>query len=111
MTSEYRHIPVLLPECLDNLHLSEGQTYVDATLGGAGHSLEVAKRIGRTGHLIGIDQDAVARAAATERLSALPDEVRPAIDVLAGNFGDLDNLLVSAEVPGIDAILFDLGVS
>ena len=111
MTSEYRHIPVLLPECLDALHLSEGQTYVDATLGGAGHSLEVAKRIGRTGHLIGIDQDAVARAAATERLSALPDEVRPAFDVLAGNFGDLDNLLVSAEVPGIDAILFDLGVS
>lgn len=111
MTNEYRHIPVLLPECLDALNLSPGQTYVDATLGGAGHSLEVAKRIGKTGHLIGIDQDAVARAAATERLNALPEEVRPQISVLAGNFGDLDRLLVSAEIPAVDAILFDLGVS
>lgn len=84
---------------------------MDATLGGAGHSLEVAKRLGPSGHLIGIDQDAVARKAARERLEALPDEVRPEIDVLAGNFGDLDSLLVSAEVPSIDAILFDLGVS
>jgi len=84
---------------------------VDATLGGAGHSLEVAKRLGPSGYLIGIDQDAVARKAARERLEALPDEVRPEIDVLAGNFGDLDSLLVSAEVPSIDAILFDLGVS
>lgn len=111
MKNEYRHIPVLLSECLENLNLSEGKTYVDATLGGAGHSLEVAKLIGRTGHLIGIDQDAVARKAATERLFALPDEIRPRIDVLAGNFGDLDSLLVSAQVPAIDAILFDLGVS
>ncbi|MEF2846452.1 MAG: 16S rRNA (cytosine(1402)-N(4))-methyltransferase RsmH [Eggerthellaceae bacterium] len=111
MTNEYRHIPVLLSECLDALHLRRGMTYVDATLGGAGHSLEVAKRLGPSGYLIGIDQDAVARKAARERLEALPDEVRPEIDVLAGNFGDLDSLLVSAEVPSIDAILFDLGVS
>lgn len=111
MTNEYRHIPVLLPECIEALHLSAGQTYVDATLGGAGHSLEVAKHIGRTGHLIGIDQDAVARKAARERLEALPDDVRPEIDVLDGNFGDLDSLLVAAQIPSIDAILFDLGVS
>ena len=111
MTNEYRHIPVLLSECIEALHLSEGQTYVDATLGGAGHSLEVAKRIGKTGHLIGIDQDAVARKAARERLEALPDDIRPEIDVVEGNFGDLDSLLVAAEIPSIDAILFDLGVS
>ena len=111
MTNEYRHIPVLLPECIEALHLSAGQTYVDATLGGAGHSLEVAKHIGRTGHLIGIDQDAVARKAARERLEALSDDVRPEIDVLDGNFGDLDSLLVAAQIPSIDAILFDLGVS
>ncbi len=111
MTNEYRHIPVLLAECIEGLNLSEGKTYVDATLGGAGHSLEVAKRIGRTGHLIGIDQDEVARKAARERLEALPEDVRPEIDVVAGNFGDLDSLLVAAEVPSIDAILFDLGVS
>lgn len=111
MTNEYRHIPVLLAECIEGLNLSEGKTYVDATLGGAGHSLEVAKRIGRTGHLIGIDQDEVARKAARERLEALPDDIRPEIDVVAGNFGDLDSLLVAAEIPSIDAILFDLGVS
>ena len=111
MTNEYRHIPVLLPECIKALNLREGQTYVDATLGGAGHSLEVAKHIGRSGHLIGIDQDEVARKAARERLEALPEEIRPAIDVVAGNFGDLDALLVTAEIPSIDAILFDLGVS
>ncbi len=111
MTNEYRHIPVLLSECIEALHLSEGQTYVDATLGGAGHSLEVAKRIGRAGHLIGIDQDEVARKAARERLEALPDDIRPTIDVVEGNFGDLDSLLVAAQVPSIDSILFDLGVS
>ena len=111
MTNEYRHIPVLLPECMKYLRLSAGKRYVDATLGGAGHSLEAAKLIGPEGHLIGIDQDAVARAAASERLAALPDSVRPKVDVLAGNFGDLDSLLVSAQVPSIDAILFDIGVS
>ena len=111
MTNEYRHIPVLLSECIEALHLSEGQTCVDATLGGAGHSLEVAKHIGRTGHLIGIDQDAVARKAARERLEALPEAIRPEIDVVEGNFGDLDALLVAAQIPSIDAILFDLGVS
>lgn len=111
MTNEYRHIPVLLTECLEYLNLQTHYTFVDATLGGAGHSLEVAKRIGSDSRLIGIDQDPVARAAATERLMALPDEVRPKIDVLAGNFGDLDSLLLEACVPSIDGILFDLGVS
>lgn len=111
MTNEYRHIPVLLTECLEYLNLQTHYTFVDATLGGAGHSLEVAKRIGSDSRLIGIDQDPVARAAATERLMALPDETRPKIDVLAGNFGDLDSLLLEACVPSIDGILFDLGVS
>lgn len=111
MTNEYRHIPVLLTECLEYLNLQTHYTFVDATLGGAGHSLEVAKRIGSDSRLIGIDQDPVARAAATERLMALPDKIRPKIDVLAGNFGDLDSLLLEACVPSIDGILFDLGVS
>lgn len=111
MTNEYRHIPVLLTECLEYLNLQTHYTFVDATLGGAGHSLEVAKRIGSDSRLIGIDQDPVARAAATERLMALPEGTRPEIDVLAGNFGDLDSLLLEARVPSIDGILFDLGVS
>ena len=82
MTSEYRHIPVLLSECLEYLHLESNYTFVDATLGGAGHSLEVAKRIGSQGCLIGIDQDEVALAAASQRLRALPDDIRPELKIL-----------------------------
>ena len=111
MTSEYRHIPVLLAECLEYLNLETQHTFVDATLGGAGHSLEVAKRLGSDGLLIGIDQDESALAAARLKLGTLPDGTRPRIELLHGNFGELDELLLSAEVPGIDAILFDLGVS
>ncbi|MBE6463941.1 MAG: 16S rRNA (cytosine(1402)-N(4))-methyltransferase RsmH [Eggerthellaceae bacterium] len=111
MTDEYRHIPVLLAECLEQSNLKPQQTLVDATLGGAGHSLELAKRLGEDGLLIGIDQDEVALSAASERLAALPSAIRPQLKLLRGNFGDLDDLLVSAEIPGIDCALFDLGVS
>ena len=116
MTSEYRqhefqHTPVLLAECLEQSNLKPQQTFVDATLGGAGHSLEMAKLVGPGGTLIGIDQDEVALAAARSRLEALPDEQRPNLELLRGNFGDMDDLFVSAEVPGVDAFLFDLGVS
>ena len=116
MTSDYRqqefqHTPVLLAECLEQSNLKPQQTFVDATLGGAGHSLEMAKLIGPGGTLIGIDQDEVALAAARSRLESLPDGQRPNLELLRGNFGDMDDLLVSAEVPGVDAFLFDLGVS
>ena len=116
MTSEYRqqefqHTPVLLAECLEQSNLKPQQTFVEATLGGAGHSLEMAKLIGQGGTLIGIDQDEVALAAARSRLESLPDGQRPNLELLRGNFGDMDDLLVSAEVPGVDAFLFDLGVS
>ena len=111
MTNEYRHIPVLLAECLEQLQLETKNTFVDCTLGGAGHSIEAAKLIGSEGTLIGIDQDEVALAAAQTRLLGLPEKQRPEIQLLRGNFGDLDNLLLSANVPFIDAVLFDLGVS
>lgn len=112
MTSEYRHhIPVLLTECLEQLALETHHTFVDATLGFAGHSREAAKRLGSEGTLIGIDQDEVALATAADTLEAVPMSDRPHLELLRGNFGDLDELLLSAEVPGIDAILFDLGVS
>ncbi|MEE0845547.1 MAG: 16S rRNA (cytosine(1402)-N(4))-methyltransferase RsmH [Eggerthellaceae bacterium] len=111
MTNQYRHIPVLLAECLEYLQLETKHTFVDATLGGAGHSLEVAKRLGREGTLIGIDQDDAALEAAGLKLGMMPEERRPSIELLHGNFGDMDELLLSAEVPGIDAFLFDLGVS
>ena len=111
MTEEYRHIPVLLAECLEQLELQPQHTFVDATLGGAGHSLEVARQLGPEGTLIGIDQDDAAHAAASKRLNELPDEQRPNIELLHGNFGDMDELLLSCEIPGVDAFLFDLGVS
>ena len=111
MTEEYRHTPVLLAECLEYSNLKPQHTFVDATLGGAGHSLEMAKLVGPGGTLIGIDQDEVALAAARSRLESLPDGQRPNLELLRGNFGDMDDLLVSAEVPGVDAFLFDLGVS
>lgn len=111
MTSEYRHIPVLLTECLEHINPEKQYTFVDATLGGAGHSLEVAKQIGPEGTLIGIDQDDAALAAASQRLNAIPESQRPNIELVHGNFGDMDELLLGCEVPGVDAFLFDLGVS
>ncbi len=111
MTSEYRHIPVLLNECMDGLDLSEGDVFVDATLGGAGHSAAAAKRLGSQGLLIGIDQDDMAHAEARRRLEAIPQQERPELLLLKGNFGDFDQLLLQAELPGVDAVLFDLGVS
>ncbi len=111
MTSEYRHIPVLLPECLEYLNLKTQHTFVDATLGGAGHSIEAAKLIGRGGTLIGIDQDQVALDAAGLKLGSLPDDVRPRLKLVRNNFGNMDEALLSAEVPGVDAFLFDIGVS
>ncbi len=111
MTSEYRHTPVMLAECLEYLKLEPQHTFVDATLGGAGHSFEAAQRLGSGGTLIGIDQDEVALAAARLKLESIPSDRRPRLELLRGNFGNMDGLLVSAEVPGIDAVLFDLGVS
>jgi 16S rRNA (cytosine1402-N4)-methyltransferase len=111
VTSEYRHIPVLLDECINALDLPDHPVFVDATLGFAGHSFEAAKQLGRDGLLIGIDQDEVALASAAERLEAIPGANRPELALLRGNFGDLDDMLASCEIPGIDAILFDLGVS
>ena len=111
MTSEYRHIPVLLTECIDALDLPDHPVFVDATLGFAGHSFEAAKQLGPGGLLIGIDQDEVALTEAAAKLESIPAGDRPELALLRGNFGDLDELLASCEIPGIDAILFDLGVS
>ena len=111
MTSEYRHIPVLLTECIEALKLPDHPVYVDATLGFAGHALEAAKQLGSEGLLIGIDQDEVALTEAAAKLESLPESERPELALLRGNFGDMDELLTSCTVPGIDAILFDLGVS
>lgn len=111
MTNEYRHTPVLLNECVSALDLGKNKVFVDATLGFAGHSYQVAKSLGPDGLLIGIDQDDEAIAFATKKLNGIPADERPEIEILHGNFGELDELLLSATIPGIDAILFDLGMS
>ena len=109
MTAEYRHVPVMLEEVLSALDPQPGEVVCDCTLGGAGHSVEMARRIQPDGLSIGIDQDDMALSAAAERFAR---EVPGAEHrFLKGNFGSLDDLLVEAEVPGVDCFLFDLGVS
>lgn len=109
LTPEYRHEPVMLTEVLEQLALKPGETVCDCTLGGAGHSVKMAEAVGADGLLLGVDQDDMALAAAGERL----DREAPTTPrrLLKGNFGDLDELLCQAEVPGVDGFLFDLGVS
>ena len=109
LTPEYRHEPVMLQEVLETLAIAPGSTVCDCTLGGAGHSSRMAQAVGEEGLLIGIDQDDMALEAAGKRLDAEAPGVPHKL--LKGNFGDLDRLLVSAEVPGVDGFLFDLGVS
>ena len=109
MTAEYRHVPVMLEEVLAELDPQSGEIVCDCTLGGAGHTVELARRVAPEGLSIGIDQDDMALGAAARRLEREAPEA-DAIQ-LKGNFGDLDDLLLRAEVPGVDCFLFDLGVS
>ena len=109
MSEQFRHVPVMLREVLDNLDPQPGDVVCDCTLGGAGHSVELARRVAPSGLSLGIDQDDMALEAASARMA---QEVPDATFVpLRGNFGDLDDLLLRAEVPGVDCFLFDLGVS
>ncbi len=109
LTEEYRHVPVMLEEVLRELDPKPGEVVCDCTLGGAGHTVELARRVAPNGLSIGIDQDDMALAAATERFEREVGEGNHLF--LKGNFGDLDDLLVQAQVPGVDCFLFDLGVS
>ncbi|MCI8915148.1 MAG: 16S rRNA (cytosine(1402)-N(4))-methyltransferase RsmH [Oscillospiraceae bacterium] len=103
---DYTHKPVLLRECLDGLNIRPGGIYVDGTLGRAGHSLEIAKRLS-AGRLIAVDRDQAALDAAPARLEGCLDRVT----LVRGNFGDLADILASLGVAGVDGMLFDLGVS
>ncbi len=107
MDGQYTHRPVLLDECIDGLAIRPEGVYVDGTLGRAGHSLEIAKRLDRKGRLICIDRDAAALAAAADKLS----EYRDRVTLIHGNFGELAGLLDGAGCAGADGMLFDLGVS
>lgn len=104
--SEFHHVSVLLQECLDGLNIRPDGIYVDGTLGGAGHSSRIAQRL-TTGRLIGIDRDPVALAAAGERLKPWKDRVT----LVHSNFCEIKQVLSDLQIPGVDGILLDLGVS
>lgn len=101
---EFKHISVLLNETIASLNIKPNGIYVDGTAGGAGHSLEIAKRL-KGGMLYALDQDPDAVAVASERLSGYPAKV------ITTNFKDMDTVLKKEGVNGVDGILLDLGVS
>lgn len=104
---EFKHISVLLDETIDSLNIKPTGIYVDGTLGGGGHSLEICKRLGEGGRLIGIDQDMDAIAAATKRLEAYKDKV----DIIHSNYQDIESCMRELSICGVDGIVLDLGVS
>ncbi len=99
----------MLDEVIRTLDPQPGEVVCDCTMGGAGHSVALAKLVAPDGLSIGIDQDDMALAAAAARFEREAPEADR--QLLKGNFGSLDELLVQAEVPGVDCLLFDLGVS
>ena len=103
---EFHHISVLLNECIDNLNIRPDGIYVDGTMGGGGHSLEIAKRL-TTGRLICIDQDPNAHEAAGKRLAEYKDR----ITFVRDNFGNIADILDSLGIEKIDGMLLDIGVS
>ena len=104
--SEFRHVSVLLQECIDGLNIKPDGIYVDGTLGGAGHSSQIAARL-TTGRLIGIDRGPIALKAAGERLAPFGDRVT----LVHSNFCEIAKVLADLGVEGVDGILLDLGVS
>ena len=104
---EFNHKSVLLHETIENLNIKPDGIYVDGTLGGAGHSSEIVKRLSEKGRLIGIDQDADAIAAATGRLSDYADRVT----IIRSNYAAMKSELQKIGITQVDGILLDLGVS
>ena len=104
--SAFHHVSVLLDACIDALAIRPDGVYVDGTLGGGGHSREIAGRL-TTGHLIGIDRDETALAAAGERLAPFMDRVT----LVHSNFCEMDSVIRSLGYAGVDGVLLDLGVS
>lgn len=104
---EFKHYSVLLEETIENLNIKPDGIYVDGTLGGAGHASQVAKRLSANGSLIGIDQDADAIKAASERLAPFGDR----ITIIRSNYANMKEELHRIGVEHVDGIVLDLGVS
>ena len=103
---EFNHIPVLLNPTIDGLNIRPNLTYVDCTLGGAGHSSKILEKE-KSVNLIGIDQDEQAIEASTKRLEKFSDRVK----IIKNNFKNIKDVLESLKISGVDGILADLGVS
>jgi len=104
---EFNHYSVLLHETIDNLNIKSDGIYVDGTLGGGGHSYEIASRLTATGHLYGFDQDTDALKAAGERLKVFGDKVTR----IHSNYEFMKEKLAELGVNKVDGIMLDLGVS
>ena len=104
--TEFHHVSVLLDECIEGLNIKPDGIYVDGTLGGAGHSSQIAKHLS-TGLLIGVDRDPVALKAAGERLAPFGDRVK----LVHSNFAEIPQVLKDLGIEKVDGILLDLGVS
>lgn len=103
---DFKHVSVLLNECIEALNIKEDGIYVDCTLGGAGHSSEIIKRLSKKGKLIGIDQDVNALEASRKRLAEYDNVV-----YVHNNFYNIKDVLDELNIEGVDGILMDLGVS
>ena len=103
---EFKHKPVLLNECIEGLNIKPDGIYIDGTLGGAGHSKEILKRLSSKGLLIGIDRDLDALEAAKNNLKDYNN-----VKYIHGNHDDIDAIMQSLNIDGVDGILLDLGVS
>ena len=104
---EFKHIPIMLNQVIEGLDIKPNGIYVDGTLGGGGHSYEIAKRLVNDGKLIGIDQDEAAIKAAGARLSEFSDRVT----IVRSNYAQMVSVLQSLGIEQVDGILLDLGVS
>ena len=103
---EFKHKPVMLNECIEGLNIKQDGIYVDGTLGGAGHSKEIAKRLSNKGILIGIDRDEEALSAAKENLEEFQN-----VKYIHNNHDNIKEILQELDINGVDGILLDLGVS
>lgn len=103
---DFVHKSVLLSECIEGLNIKENGIYIDGTLGGAGHSSEIIKRLSKTGKLIGIDRDTEALTAAKEKLKEYKNVI-----YYHGNHDNIKEILNDLKVEKVDGILLDLGVS
>lgn len=105
--TEFKHVPVMLEECMDALSLKDGGVYFDGTLGGAGHSYEILKRSSASGYLFATDLDDYAIGRATEKLK----DFEGRFTLIKDNFKNFADIKKEKNIPELDGILLDLGVS